>query len=112
MLLNVTRGTTIAEDVAIADTHLKRLRGLIGRPPLGAGEALVIRPSQGIHTFFMGYPIDVAYVDADGRVIRILHSIRPYRFGPIDIRARYVIEFAAGALQGAATTEGDIVAIR
>lgn len=112
MLLNVTRGSIIARDVTVADTHLKRLRGLIGRPPLGESEALVIRPSQGIHTFFMGYPIDVAYVDADDRIIRILSGIRPYRFGPIDLRTRYVVEFAAGVLSRSGTAEGDTIALR
>ncbi|MHB0874622.1 MAG: DUF192 domain-containing protein [Anaerolineae bacterium] len=112
MLLNVTRDTTIAENVAVADTHLKRLRGLIGRPPLRAGQALVIKPSQGIHTFFMGYPIDVIYLDADSRIIRALDAIRPYRFGPIDIRTRCIVEMPAGTLQQTGTTEGDVVAFR
>lgn len=109
MIRNVTRGTTIASDVAVADNHLKRLRGLIGRP-LPAGRAMVIKPSQGIHTFFMGYPIDVIYLDGDGRILRLLNAIKPYRFGPIDIRTRCIVELPAGTLKQSGTVEGDVVA--
>jgi uncharacterized protein len=109
LLHNVTRDVTIAGDVVVADNHWKRLRGLIGRQ-LHAGQAMVFRPSQGIHTFFMGYPIDVLYLDSDGRVLHALNAIRPYRFGPIDIRTRCIVELPAGTLQQTGTVEGDVVA--
>jgi uncharacterized protein len=56
-----------------------RLRGLIGRPPLGAHYALLLRRCRVIHTFFMRSPIDVVFLDRLGRVQKIVESLRPWR---------------------------------
>ena len=69
------------EDMVIADrvTHARRLwqrvRGLIGRPALAPGDALVLEPATQVHTVGMSYPIDVVFCDAlprgaTGKVLR------------------------------------------
>ncbi len=40
---------------------------------------LVIAPCRGIHTRGMKYPIDLAFVDATGRVVRSYRGIVPHR---------------------------------
>lgn len=110
MLRNTTRDIELAGEVFMADTSPKRLRGLIARPPLRSGQAMIIKPSTGVHSFFMSYTIDAAYVDRDNRVVRLVPNLRPYRFGPIDLRSRYVVELPAGALERSGTREGDVLA--
>jgi uncharacterized membrane protein (UPF0127 family) len=56
-----------------------RLRGLIGRPPLAAHRALLLRRCRAIHTFFMNAPIDVVFLDRFGKVLKIVESLRPWR---------------------------------
>jgi len=63
----------------VADTFAKRARGLIGRPPLGPGEGLLIPRCNAIHTFFMRYPIDATFLDRENRVVKVVRGIRPWR---------------------------------
>lgn len=53
-----------------AASFLQRLRGLLCRDEgyLGGG-ALCLAPCRDIHTFGMRYPIDVAFLDAQGVVL-------------------------------------------
>ena len=108
---NQTRDTILASAVFLADNVWTRLRGLLGRPPLQPSQALVIKPSTGIHTWFMGYPIDALYVDGNGRVVRALESLRPFRFGPIDLRSKLIVELPAGAIARNLTQMGDVITL-
>ena len=72
-----------------------RLRGLLGRPGLAAGEVLAIAPCSAIHTFGMRFAIDVAFVGRDGRVLRIDRHVVPWRVRWCPA-ARQVLEMAAG----------------
>ena len=60
------------------DTPWQRFMGLMGRRELGADAGLCLRPCSSIHMFFMRFPLDVAFVDGDGRVVRLYHGLRPY----------------------------------
>ena len=67
--LRVARTSALlASTTTLAADSRARRRGLIGRDRLGPGEALVIAPSQGIHTFGMQFAIDVVFVDRHGRI--------------------------------------------
>src|SRR5207253_2310168 len=78
-LVNETRGAVLAERAEVAERAWARIKGLLGREALGAGEALVIRPCTSIHTFFMRFPIDVLFLDAGGSVLRAIGAMRPFR---------------------------------
>ena len=77
-----------------AGTFWRRLRGLHDLPPLGATDALVLRPCRAVQTFGMRVAIDVAFVDATGRILR-LETLEPGRVA-ICPRARLAVEMAAG----------------
>ena len=72
-------GDVICERCVVADTPLRRMRGLLFRPEPKPGEGLVLRPSPGIHTYFMRFPIDAVFLDENGFVIAIRHELRPWR---------------------------------
>ena len=79
----------------VAEGFFARARGLIGRPPPPPGEGLLIPKCNAIHTFFMSYPIDATFLDKDGRVVKTVHNIRPWRpFVWGGFRARQVLETA------------------
>jgi uncharacterized protein len=101
-------GRIVAESVRVADTYLRRLRGLMGRR-LREGEGLVLRPAFSIHTSFMRYPIDVVFLDADGRVVSIRHALRPWRFAS-SRGSRSVLELPAGEAARLELAEGDVLA--
>ncbi len=56
----------------LASTFFQRLRGLLGRDEgfLGGG-VLCLMPCNDIHTFGIRYPIDVAFLDAQGAVLLV-----------------------------------------
>ncbi len=71
------------------------MMGLLGRSSLPADEGLLLVPAWSIHTWFMRFPIDVVFLDAEGRVLRVVERMRPWRLVSVR-RARAVIELAAG----------------
>ncbi len=110
-VVNRSRGTVLAEGAEAARTWWLRGKGLLGRRGLPAGGGLIIEPCSSIHTWFMAFPIDVAFVATDGRVVRTAHALRPWRFGPLARQVRYVVELPTGALARSGTEPGDILAI-
>lgn len=110
---NQTRQATLADDLHIADTHWSRLRGLVGvsSAQFVRGQGLWIVPCRGVHTMFMSIPIDVIYLDADHTVVHLENSLRPWRFAPVRINAKTVLEFPATTLQATGTTLGDRIEI-
>jgi len=88
-------GRVICDKCVLADTLWRRLRGLIGRRELTPGEGMVLRPSWSVHTFFIRFPIDVVFVDADQVVTRVVDELRPWRWAT-HRGARDVVELPAG----------------
>jgi uncharacterized protein len=107
-LVNAQTGAVIATAVEVARTSATRRRGLLGREGLPAGSALVITRCNAIHTIGMRFAIDVAFVDRDGSVRKIVHGLRPRRIA-IAPRAYAVIELAAGELTPDRLRVGDQV---
>lgn len=104
---NVTRNVDLVSDGEMADRFWLRLKGLIGRRGLAPGEGLIIKPSKGVHMWFMRFPIDVVYVGEAERVIDVDEFLRPWRIGRPRPAARYVIEVPAGTISATGTRPGD-----
>lgn len=89
----VSEGRVLASaDVAAAPAE--RRRGLLRRD--GIDGALVIDPCRWVHTVGMRFPVDVAFLDADGVVLKTVQMAR-HRLGAPVPRARRVVEAEAGA---------------
>lgn len=80
----------------IADTFLKRLLGLMFRPELPEGKALILDPCSGIHTWFMRFPIDVVYLDRNNMVLK-KETVYPWRTGSFVKGTKRILEFNKGA---------------
>jgi len=106
---NRRSGKYLAEEVVVADTPLKRLKGLLGRDDLRPGEALLLSPCNWIHTIGMKFPIDLVFLGKDNSVIRAEENIPPYRFSSFNLRARKVLELPVGAIATSETTAGDTI---
>jgi uncharacterized membrane protein (UPF0127 family) len=70
--------------VKVADRFWTRALGLLVGKPLEVTEGLLIAPCSSIHTIGMRYAIDVVFVDAAGRVMRVCPDVRVgrMRFAP------------------------------
>ena len=83
----------------------ERMRGLLGRPALRAGEGLWIEPCSSVHTVGMRYPLDLAFVDRAGVVRRTVAALAPLRFAAAPA-AVATLELAPGSLASVGLTEG------
>jgi uncharacterized membrane protein (UPF0127 family) len=111
VVFNLTRDACLADAAESAHSVLKRMKGLIGYTAgeFVPGKALRIVPSEGIHTFGMRFPIDAAYLDSTGKVLKVYHRLAPYRFAAVMLRARSVLELPPGTLELTGTQVGDIL---
>jgi uncharacterized membrane protein (UPF0127 family) len=104
---NLTRATQLASRVEVAARALDRMRGLLGRRAFTAGTALWIVPCSSIHTVGMSFAIDAAFLDGRGTVLRLYHSLAPFRVTRVVWKATGVLELPAGTLVATGTSEGD-----
>ena len=106
MILNESTGVPLATTVEAAFDSASRKKGLLGRDGLARRHAIVIAPTNGIHTFFMRFAIDVVFAAKDGTVVSVRKSLRPWRIA-IAPRAYCAIELAAGAIDRESIAVGD-----
>jgi uncharacterized membrane protein (UPF0127 family) len=106
-IINQSKNCILAEEAVIAESFFRRCKGLLGKKALPTGQALVLRPCNSVHTFFMRFPIDVAFIGKDNKVVKIIPSIPPFRLTPIYFKAHFAIEFPAGTLGAANLKEQD-----
>src|SRR5262249_57519345 len=95
--LESSRGAVVAERLRTAHTHWTRLRGLLGTPTLPAGEGLWLKPCRQVHMFGMRYPVDVAFLDDEHRVVGLVPCLLPWRVSPKLRQAANVVEVPARA---------------
>src|SRR5579862_2082098 len=114
LAFNQSRNISVATDVAVADTHWSRLRGLIGvaSDDFRNGSGLWIRPCHGVHTLAMRFPIDVLYLNSAGTVVHVEHNLQPWRFSPVRMQAASVLELPSHTVARTETALGDRIEIR
>ncbi len=92
-----------------ADDRRSRARGLLGRSAFEG--ALVLSNCRSVHTIGMQFAIDVAYLDAEGMVVKVAHMPRN-RIGVPVRKATTVVEAQAGAFERWGLRVGDQVELR
>ena len=92
-----------------AESAWERARGLLGRPPLDWGEGFWIEPCSSVHCMGMGYALDLAFVDAQGVIKKLVRDVRPWRMAS-HWGARATLEMRGGQLDRCAWQVGDRLA--
>jgi uncharacterized membrane protein (UPF0127 family) len=107
--------TVIADECVEANSFLSRLRGLIGRKNLEAGEGMFFPQCNDIHMWFMSISIDVLFLKREGEhflVTSTRPALRPWKALPVrDGKASETLELPAGTIQRCGLTEGDRLCI-
>jgi uncharacterized protein len=111
-VVNTTRDAVLGERVAVAETSLSRMVGLLGRSGLDSGEGLLIIPSQAVHTIGMRFAIDVVFVNRKWRVVHLRPAMVPNRVTGLHWRAHFVLELPVGVIAQTSTSLGDQLGIR
>jgi uncharacterized membrane protein (UPF0127 family) len=80
----------------VADSGKARRRGLARVDAMPPHWGLHLRPCRSVHTFGMRFPIDLVWLDRDGRVRRVDEGVVPGRVVTC-LRALSVVETRAGS---------------
>jgi uncharacterized membrane protein (UPF0127 family) len=114
---NETRGTVLAEQVEVASSLWAKFWGLMGRRSLLDGHGIWLPHENGIHMFFMRFPIDAVFVGRAGddgarAVLSVHHGLKPWTgLVPLVRGADGVLELPAGTLEATGTEPGDAIRI-
>jgi uncharacterized membrane protein (UPF0127 family) len=109
-LANGRNNRIVARTLLTAFDSASRRQGLLGRDSMPEESALIIAPTNAIHTFFMRFSIDVAFVSKEGRVLKVRREMPPRR-----IAAAWggfaVVELPVAALDRSDTHVGDMLRV-
>ena len=111
MAIALVGGHVVCDPCVVAETFGARLRGLLGRRALVNGEGLLIGRESSVHTFFMRFAIDVVFLDAELRVLRVASNVGPWRLKACR-GARSVLELGAGEAAARGLAVGDLIELR
>lgn len=114
MLFNKTKNLKVMDKVKVADTHWKRMKGLMFGNKSEFDYALVFdlernaHKGASVHMLFVFFPIDIVYLDSEKHVVDIVKSLKPFtpNYTPKK-RSRYFIEVPEGA--GSGIEIGDVL---
>jgi uncharacterized membrane protein (UPF0127 family) len=108
--LKTSDGRIVCDRCVVADSPLRRMRGLLGRKELPSGEGILLKPSGSIHTFFMRFPIDVVFLDRDLRVLSVAAGVQPWKVRAAK-GAKAVLELTAGESARRKLVVGDMLSL-
>ena len=111
IIRNATRDSLIGDRVSVAETSMSRMVGLLRHRGLNAGEGLWIKPSSGVHTIGMRFPIDVIGLDKNRKVVKLWQNLVPYRITSVSVKVQSVVELPAGRIAEVDVQVGDTLAI-
>ena len=89
----------LSERIQLADSPLRRLKGLLGRKRLEPDEGMLITHCRCVHTLFMAFPIDAVFFDKEGSILGLCENLKPFRFSPYFWKAWGVLELSAGGVR-------------
>jgi uncharacterized protein len=108
----VREGGDVLASAEIAQGIRDRTQGLLGcRDSAEVTGALVLRPCRQVHTLGMRFPIDVAFCDRSGVVLRT-RTVAPWRVTRVVWRSGFVVEASAGAFDRWQLRPGDTIEVR
>ena len=108
-LINLDNGQVLAQEVRLANTFFRRLKGLMFTKQLEESCGLHIQPCRSVHTFFMNYGIDVIHLDGKNKVVLLEEGLQPSKFGQANRHTVSVVELPAGRIKETQTKVGDFL---
>jgi len=112
MITNETKGLVWHGRVKMADTFLRRFRGLMLVRDINHALVFVLpaetKSNASIHMFFMLSDIDVIWLDSSRRVVDFKRA-RKWRLYAPKKPAKYIIEGPVGLIKTLEVEEGDLI---
>ncbi len=112
MLYNVNKDNLVLENLKLANSFVKRFKGLMGCKKLNKSEGLMLLSCNSIHTCFMKFPIDVVFLNMDHEVIALRKDVRPWRMVNFVKKAYITVEMAEGTIEHKNIEVGDLLIMK
>jgi len=106
-IINVTKGINLEPKVAVASNVLARSTGLLGTAKPDPQKALYLVPCKAVHTFGMKYPLDVVFLDIQGRVVKLFQNLAPNKMTSLVPAANCVLELPPNTIAATQLETGD-----
>jgi uncharacterized membrane protein (UPF0127 family) len=81
----------------VANGFWARLRGLMWSSGPNLGEGMLLRHCASVHTCFLFKPLDLAYLDSNGVIVRLVPKLLPWRISSCR-HAAHTLELQRGAI--------------
>ncbi|SHI96185.1 hypothetical protein SAMN02745163_01118 [Clostridium cavendishii DSM 21758] len=95
MVKNLLYQSKVISEIFIADSFIKRFLGLMFRKN-PHHEAILIKPCNSIHTFFMNFDIDVLFINENMEVIKKTDALKPGKVVFPQKKCKMIIEGRVG----------------
>ena len=110
VILNKSKDTNLGKH-DLADSFMSRFFGLMFKKDLERGLILKLpssrsRRGSAIHMFFMRFPLDIIFADAEKKIVDMV-SIEPWKTYTPKAPAKYVIEMKKGTINNFNLELGD-----
>lgn len=99
-------------NVDIGNSIWKKSWGVIFWKNFGDKEGLLLTNTNGIHTFFVRFPIDVAFLKENGEIVKLLENLKPFRLSPFVFSAKNTLEMPAGSIKKHNLAVGDTLILK
>jgi uncharacterized protein len=110
-VINAASGAIVATCVERAANPWTRGIGLLTKATVGPDEGLWIERCSAVHTIGMRATIDLFFLDAGGKVLRIAAGVKPFRPMISCRRAATVVELGT-LLSGREVVVGDVLVLK
>jgi uncharacterized membrane protein (UPF0127 family) len=84
--------------IIVAAGFWQKFKGLMLSSPLADDQAFLIWNCSSVHTFFMRYALDLAYLNIEGRIVKIEKNVCPWRVSWGGTDACHTLEMSAGGI--------------
>jgi uncharacterized membrane protein (UPF0127 family) len=118
-LIRASDQVCIVNDLKVADSYFKRLKGLIGTKKFVAGDGLLFPNCNSVHMWMMSIPIDVVFLKTTNNhigkkweIVGVRHQLKPWKLLPVsEFGADDALELPVGVVQSLSLKKGDWLCI-
>jgi uncharacterized membrane protein (UPF0127 family) len=102
---------TVRPCIILAEGFWQRFKGLMLSDPLTDDYAFLIRQCSSVHTFFMRYPLDLAYLGGNEKIVKLVRNMPPWRVSWGGVGARHTLEMSVGGIERFGLRVGETVVL-
>ena len=106
---NMTRRKVLVGRLLNLNTRCRNTLNLINRRGMPADCAIWISPCNAIYTVGMRAPIDIAFLDREGKIVKVLKRFPPNCFADSAPETVSALQLPANRLDETGTRRGDLL---